>query len=184
MGEPIPLNKASVESQKDREIRNKIESLNREANLDYSPKNLSKVGMEQCWVIKDNQTTIATYGLETCVALAIAAQDKNGTIYRMISHYPHTEEHFPKNEIRAYLKTLNSTNIKAMMFSMESFKDLVNLNEREKKIIAEYTEIFEFYKKEHPTFELPFKQSWYVKISPQGKFEYATPEMIQVYKTL
>ena len=178
----------NMEKVRREDIESKIKNLEEESNPWNNPQNLERVSMLQCCVTKDDETTIATYNIATCVGLAIAAKDENNVVHRIVSHYPYThpDEHFPKNELREYLEGLGHIkDIKAIMCSMDSFENFDNLDEREEEILNEFDSIFQFYKNEHPEFSIPFKQSWYIKVSPQGEFEYAdTEEMIKIYKEL
>lgn len=138
--------------------------------------------------VDDTQTTIATYGVATCVALAITAKDDKGKVHRIITHNSYTGEQITRRieaEIKECLQQLEPLKeLHAIICSMDTFCNPDMLDEREKDIISEINNIFQFYKDKHPYFTVPFHRSWYVKINPQGDFEYADESMIAVYEKI
>ena len=163
----------------------KVTRIIEESYFGNNIENLARVRMLKCSAVKDKKTTIATYGIATCIGLAIVATDKNGEIHRIVMHHPYTGERGFEDAIEEYLKSLEPiTNLKAMICSMKTFTDFDNLDDYEKEILDKINNIFSFYKKEHKNFNIPFHKSWYVKISPEGNFDYADSEMIKVYERL
>ncbi|HBY19790.1 MAG: hypothetical protein A2Y24_01490 [Clostridiales bacterium GWE2_32_10] len=169
-------------------IREKIRNLEYEANLNNRPQNLLRVGMLHCLGVNDDKTTIGTYGLAPCIGLAIAATDSNDVTHRIVTHNPYMGENVTReyeNGIEDYLQSLGAIKkLDAMICSMDSFRDFNNLDEREQEILIRLGNTFRFYKEEQEEFTIPFHESWYVKVSPEGKFEYADLEMIGVYREM
>ena len=166
----------------------KVRNLEWESNLFNNPKDLVRVGMLNCFGVVDDKTTIATYAIETCVALGVVAADKNGVVHRIVTHNPYTGEYITKrfeDGIKDYLQALGEiSKLDVIMCSMASFNDFSRLDEREQEILDRIGSIFDFWKEANADFHIPFHQSWYIKISPQGFFEYADSEMIDIYRKL
>lgn len=166
-------------------IREKIKNIEWESNFWNRPQNLARVRMLHCECVNDEKTTIGTYGIATCIGLAISATDSKGVIHRIVMHHSYTGEARFEGRIEDYLKSLGPIeNLKAMICSMKSFEDFEHIDEREQEILKDINDIFAFYKEMHKDFNVPFYRSWYVKIFPNGEFEYASPEMVKVYKKM
>ena len=169
-------------------IEEKIKNLDWEANFNNDPEDVCRVGMFECYAVNDDATTISTYSVATCVALAIAATDRNGKIHRIITHNPYCGEQKTKNietRLKTYIHSLEPIqDLKVMICSMESFENLNSFDKREEEILYRINDIFAFYKEQNPEFNIPFHRSWYVKISPDGLFEYADSKMVETYREL
>ena len=173
-----------MEDKEKQDIEQKIKDLDKE--LDSS--NVSYVWMLKNGVVTDEKSVIATAGIATCVGIAVSVTDSSGKVHRIVAHNSYTGEKSNKmNEeaIEYYLKELEPIEkLDAMFCSMDSFTDFDNLDEREQEILNGINKMFEFYKEQHPDFQVPFHRSWYVKISPDGNFEYADDKMVEVYKEM
>lgn len=167
------------------DIVNKVKRIKEELNPFYPEPNTKPIRMFQCGVVTDNETTIYTTSIATCVGLAITAIDKDGLIHRIVTHNSYTGENITKKHeeaIEQYLRNLEPIEeLKVIMCSMDSFIDFSALDEQEQEILERINNIFNFYKEKHPNFKVSFQRSWYVKILPNGDFEYAEPEMSEVY---
>lgn len=159
--------------------------MERETNIN-NLKRLCKVGRLQ--LTHDEKTIVGTYGIAGCIALAIAAVDSNGVVHRIVAYNPYYDETLTENiekKIKEYLQSIEKiTKLNAIICSMEGFKDFPKLNDREQKILNKVNDIFAFYKEKDQNFNIFFHRSWYIKISPQGEFEYASSKMLEIYNQL
>lgn len=170
------------------DIVKKINQIDEELNPFYPHPKTHPIRMLQCGAVSDTETMIFTKCLASCVGLAISAIDSTGQIHRIVTHNPYTGEGITKRHedaIEEYLKSLPPIKeLKAIICSMDRFSDLNNLEDEEQEILARINNIFAFYKETHPDFYIPFHRSWFIKVLPNGDFEYAAPEMIDIYRQM
>ena len=149
-----------------------------------SDKNIH-VWMNFTAVSDDDETTIFTDSIATCIGLGIVAKGENNTIHRIVSHNYAYSEGFQLRQLDSiveYLKSIPSLKeLKVIFCSMKSFSDFDNLTEHEQEILLRLNNAFSFYKKDNPDFNIEFHKSWYLIIDPKGNFDYADEELLVDY---